>query len=63
MSNIYIIEKPLTIGTTRKHDWAETDNAQFADMSVFDDSETASLLLLDGSPYSVENNISKHPEN
>ena len=62
MSNIYIIEKHSTIGTTRKDDWAETDKVQFVDRSDFDDSETASPLLLDGSQYSVGNNISKHPE-
>ena len=43
-------------------DWAETDDAQFADVSDFDDSETASPILPDDSLYSVGSNISKHPE-
>ncbi len=43
-------------------DWVETHDAQFADMSDLDDSETASPLLLDGFPYSVEENIPKQPE-
>ena len=41
---------------------ADNDDAQFADISDFDDSETASLWLLDGSPYSVRDNISMQPE-
>ncbi len=61
MSNIYIIEKLSTIGTTRKMT-SETNDARFADMSDFDDSETASSLLLSGSQYSVGDNISKKPQ-
>ena len=43
-------------------DWAETDDAQFADVSDFDDSETASPILPDDSSYSVGGNISKQPQ-
>ncbi len=41
---------------------AETDDAEFADVCDFDDSETASPILPDDSLYSVGGNISKQPE-
>ncbi len=43
-------------------DLAEINDAQFADMIDFDDSETASSLLLDGSLYSMGDNIPKQIE-
>ena len=43
-------------------DWAETDDAQFAYVSDFDDSETASPILPDDSLYLVGGNIFKQPE-
>ena len=39
-----------------EEDWTETDDAQFADVSDFDD------LELDPSPYLVGDNISKLPK-
>ncbi len=39
--------------------WTEKDDAQFADLSDFDDSKTASLILPDDFLYSVGGNISK----
>lgn len=43
-------------------DWTESDDAQFADVSDFDSSETGSSILPNGSLYSVGDNISKLPE-
>lgn len=39
-----------------KEDWAETDDAQFADLNIFDNSKS------DDSFYSIRNNISKLPK-
>lgn len=39
-------------------DWTDTDVAQFADASDFDDSEAASATLPGNSPYSVRDDFS-----
>ena len=43
-------------------DWAETDDAQFADVSDFDDSEIASSLLPGDAPHLVEDDSSLQSE-
>ena len=45
-----------------ENDWTETDDAQFADVSDFDNSETISSILPDEAPHPVGDNISQQPE-
>ncbi len=45
-----------------KDDWIKSDDAQFADITNFEDTKDASLLLLENSFHSVGDNTPKQPK-